>query len=117
MLGSIRADGSDDEGIAREYLSRGAKGLYQCHRPYLAKKGMPFRTAYKIVGQLVAECIEKNTVLDDLPLQEYQKYSDLFAEDLYKEIALETCVEKRNSFGGASPKSVREQIAWVKAQL
>ena len=84
---------------------------------YLAKKGMPFRTAYKIVGQLVAECIGKNTVLDDLPLDDYKKYSDMFEEDLYKEISLETCVEKRNSFGGASPKSVRQQIAWVKTQI
>ncbi|MBE5745309.1 MAG: argininosuccinate lyase [Clostridiales bacterium] len=84
---------------------------------YLAKKGMPFRTAYKIVGQLVAECIAKNTVLDDLPLDDYKKHSELFAEDLYQEISLETCVEKRNSLGGASPKSVRKQIAWVKTQL
>ena len=84
---------------------------------YLAKKGMPFRTAYKIVGQLVAECIEKDTVLDNLPLSDYKKHSELFAEDLYKEISLETCVEKRNSLGGASPKSVRQQIEWVKTQL
>ncbi len=84
---------------------------------YLAKKGMPFRTAYKIVGELVAECIAKNTVLDDLPLEDYRKHSDMFEKDLYQEIALETCVEKRNSFGGASPKSVREQIAWVKTQI
>ena len=84
---------------------------------YLAKKGMPFRTAYKIVGQLVAECISKNTVLDDLPLADYKKHSELFEEDLYKEISLETCVEKRNSLGGASPTSVRAQIAWVKTKL
>ena len=84
---------------------------------YLAKKGMPFRTAYKIVGQLVAECIEKDTVLDNLPLSDYKKHSELFAEDLYKEISLETCVEKRNSLGGASPQSVRQQIEWVKTQL
>ena len=84
---------------------------------YLTKKGMPFRSAYKIVGQIVAECIAKNFVLDTYPISEYKKYSELFDEDLYKEISLETCVEKRNSVGGASPKSVREQIAWVKTQL
>ena len=84
---------------------------------YLAKKGMPFRAAYKIVGQIVAECIEKGYVLDDYPLSEYKKHSELFEEDLYKEIALETCVEKRNSEGGASPKSVREQILYVRGTI
>ena len=84
---------------------------------YLTKKGMAFRAAYKIVGQIVAECIEKNCVLDDFPLQDYQKYSDLFEQDLYAEIALETCVEKRNSAGGASPSSVKKQIAWVNEEL
>ncbi len=84
---------------------------------YLTKKGMPFRAAYKIVGTLVAECIEKDCVLDTLPLQDYKKHSELFENDLYQEISLETCVEKRGSAGGASPSSVREQIKWVKAQL
>ncbi len=84
---------------------------------YLTKKGMPFRSAYKIVGQIVAECIEKNLVLDSYPLSEYQKHSALFAEDLYKEISLETCVNKRLSEGGASPASVRKQIKWVREQI
>lgn len=84
---------------------------------YLTKKGMPFRAAYKIVGQIVAECIEKGCVLDDYPLVEYQKYTELFTEDLYTEISLEACVEKRNSAGGASPKSVRIQIQSVREKL
>ena len=84
---------------------------------YLAKKDMPFRTAYKIVGQIVADCIAKGCVLDEYPLEEYQKYTPLFEQDLYEEIALETCVNKRNSEGGASPKSVLAQVAFVKAQL
>ena len=84
---------------------------------YLTKKGMPFRAAYKIVGQIVAECIEKGNVLDDFPLESYKKYSELFAQDLYEEIALETCVNKRNSEGGASPKSVREQIKYVRERI
>lgn len=84
---------------------------------YLAKKGMPFRAAYKIVGQIVADCIAKDCVLDDYPLTEYKKHSEIFEEDLYTEISLKTCVEKRNSLGGASPRSVREQIAFVKKEL
>ena len=84
---------------------------------YLTKKGMPFRAAYKIVGQIVAQCIAKELVLDNFPLSEYKKYSELFEEDLYEKISLETCVGKRNSAGGASPDSVRKQVAWVREKL
>ena len=84
---------------------------------YLTKKGMPFRSAYKIVGQIVAECIEKRTVLDKLPIDEYKKYSDIFDSDLYVEISLETCVEKRISEGGTSVSSVEKQIALVRKEL
>ncbi|MBE6534627.1 MAG: argininosuccinate lyase [Ruminococcaceae bacterium] len=84
---------------------------------YLTKKGMPFRSAYKIVGQIVAECIEKKTVLDNLPLDAYKAHSDIFEEDLYKEISLETCVEKRISKGGTSVSSVEYQIEWVRKEL
>ncbi len=84
---------------------------------YLAKKGMPFRSAYKITGQIVAECITKNCVLDELPLEEYRKYTELFYDDLYGEISLETCVAKRISAGGTSVESVEKQIAYVKKEL
>ncbi len=84
---------------------------------YLVKKGLPFRSAYKISGQVVALCIEKNTVLEELPLSVYKEYSDLFAEDLYTEIALETCVNKRISQGGTGVESVKDQINFVKTQL
>ena len=84
---------------------------------YLVKKGMPFRAAYKIVGGIVADCIEKDLVLDNYPMDEYKKYSELFGEDLYGEISLETCVNKRLSQGGASPKSVREQVARLRETL
>ena len=84
---------------------------------YLTKKGMPFRSAYKIVGQIVAECIEKRTVIDNLPLEAYKAHSDIFEDDLYKEISLETCVEKRISKGGTSVSSVEAQIAWVRKEL
>ena len=84
---------------------------------YLVKKGMPFRSAYKISGQLVALCIQQNTVLEELPLETYQQYSELFAEDLYQEIDLVTCVEKRISEGGTSVASVKAQIAYVREAL
>ena len=84
---------------------------------YLVKKGLPFRSAYKISGQLVALCIRENTVLEDLPLDTYKEYSDLFDTDLYEAIDLMVCVEKRISQGGTSVASVEAQIAYVKEQL
>ena len=84
---------------------------------YLVKKGMPFRSAYKISGQIVAQCIREGLVLETLPLAEYQKHSELFAEDLYNDIDLLTCVEKRISEGGTSVFSVEAQIAYVKENL
>ena len=84
---------------------------------YLVKKGMPFRSAYKISGQLVAKCIAEGCVLETLPLDVYKQYSDLFAEDLYQDIDLLTCVQKRISEGGTSVQSVEAQIAYVKERL
>ena len=84
---------------------------------YLVKKGMPFRSAYKISGALVAECIQKDLTLEELPLADYQAHSELFEEDLYAEINLAACAEKRASLGGTSVQSVENQIAWVRAQL
>ena len=77
---------------------------------YLVKKGLPFRSAYKTVGQIVAYCISTNKVLDTMKLEEYKQYSELFEEDLYNEISLETCVSKRISEGGTSVESVEKQI-------
>ncbi len=84
---------------------------------YLVKKGLPFRSAYKISGQIVAHCIAHGQVLETLPLEVYKTYSDLFEADLYPEIDLTTCVEKRISEGGTSAASVSAQIAYVKEQL
>ncbi len=81
---------------------------------YLVKKGLPFRSAYKISGSLVALCIKENTVLEELPLDTYKTYSDLFEEDLYTAIDLVTCVETRISVGGPSVADVEAQIQYVK---
>ena len=80
---------------------------------YMVKKGMPFRTAYKIVGQIVACCIAGGKVLEELSLEEYQQFSPLLEEDLYSEISLESCVEKRISAGGTGLSSVETQIGYV----
>ena len=84
---------------------------------YLVKKGMPFRSAYKIAGQLVAYCIRNNTVLEELPLETYQKSGELFEKDLYEAIDLDKCVQTRSSVGGPAEASVQMQINYVKEQL
>ena len=84
---------------------------------YLVKKGMPFRTAYKISGQIVSECIGKGLVLETFPIEEYKKHSELFDNDVYNDINIENCVEKRISAGGTSSASVKEEIELVKKEL
>ena len=80
---------------------------------YLTKRGLPFRSAYKIVGTIVGRCVKDSLTLDELSLDEYKTYSDIFAEDLYYEISLETCVRKRISKGSTGYASVDEEIVWV----
>jgi len=84
---------------------------------YLVKKGMPFRTAYKISGSIVADCIKSGLVLDNYPLEKYREYSELFESDLYDDISLVTCTQKRISLGGTSQKSIDTQIEFVKSNI
>lgn len=77
---------------------------------YLTKKGVSFRDAYKLSGQIVAYCIDNNKTLNQLSIDEYKQFSKIFEEDIYKAIDLKTCVESRMSFGGPSKKAVEEQI-------
>ena len=104
----------------RENMKRAAQGGFinaTDLADYLVTKGMPFRTAYKISGQLVAKCIEDKCVLEDLSLETYKSYSDLFDNDLYEVIDLEACVNRRISEGGTSVTSVEKQIAYVREML
>ena len=84
---------------------------------YLVRKGLPFRSAYKVSGKLVSECIQTGCVLETLPLESYRQYSTLIEDDVYAAIDLQTCVESRISEGGTSPESVDKQIAYIKEQL
>ena len=81
---------------------------------YLTKKGMPFRSAYKTVGQIVAFCIDNGLVLENMTLDQYKQFDDTFENDLYGEISLETCVKKRISAGSTGPESVNAQIEYIK---
>ena len=80
---------------------------------YLTKKGMPFRAAYKTVGQIVAYCISGGKVLEDMTLDEYKGFSVDFEDDLYDAISLESCVNRRISEGSTGPVAVAAQIEIV----
>ncbi|MCD8001706.1 MAG: argininosuccinate lyase, partial [Oscillospiraceae bacterium] len=84
---------------------------------YLVRKGLPFRSAYKISGQLVSECIQRGCVLETLPLEVYRQHSALIEADVFAAIDLQRCVDSRNSLGGTSVRSVEAQIAFVKKSL
>ena len=84
---------------------------------YLVRKGLPFRSAYKISGRIVAKCIAEGTVLEALPLETYKEFSELFDTDLYENIDMKHCVETRISAGGTSVASVEAQIFAVRQSL
>ena len=112
MIGGMKA-------IPQNMMTAAQKGFINATdlADYMVKKGMPFRTAYKISGQIVADCIARNLVLENYPLEDYQKHSALIGEDVYSAVDLSVCVEKRISLGGTSVTSVRQQIAYVREQL
>ena len=80
---------------------------------YLVGKGLPFRTAYKTVGEIVAYGIKQDKTLEEISLDEYKKFGDVFGEDLYAAIDLSACVRRRTSEGGTGAKSVEKQIRFV----
>ena len=84
---------------------------------YLVKKGAAFRNAYKIVGEIVGDCVKKGKTLDEVSLDEYKAISPLFDEDLYSAIDLVNCVKSRISSGSTGFDEVQKQIDYVKTIL
>ena len=84
---------------------------------YLVEKGIPFRDAYKITGNILKECEEQNLTLENFPLEMYKKHSDAFDETIYKKVDLKECVIRRNVAGGPAPERVKEHIEAVKTKL
>ena len=78
---------------------------------YLVGKGVPFRDAHGIVGQLVLFCIDKDIALDDMTLEEYKAISPVFEDDIYEAISLKTCVEKRMTIGAPGMEAMKKVIA------
>ncbi|MGI6071427.1 MAG: argininosuccinate lyase [Lachnospiraceae bacterium] len=84
---------------------------------YLVLKGLPFRSAYKISGRIVSDCIKTGKVLETMTLEDYQSYSEMFDEDIYEAINLDNIVKKRISEGGTSPDNFPAQLKYVKEKL
>lgn len=84
---------------------------------YLVKKGIPFRDAHSIIGKLVLYCIEKNKSIDELSIEELNELSPVFENDVYDEISMKTCVEKRLTKGAPGPIRMKEAIASYKKYL
>lgn len=100
----------------RNAASKGFINATDC-ADYLVKKGIPFRKAYKIVGQIVSFCIENDITLEEMQIEDYKKFDNNFDKDIYNEISLEKCVINRNIIGGPSPIQVSKRIAEVKEIL
>lgn len=84
---------------------------------YLVKKGMPFRDAHRVVGETVRYCVDNNKTFDQLTMEEFKQHSELFGEDIYHEISLETSVGARKSYGGTAPEAVKVQMQNAEAFL
>ena len=97
----------------RAAANRGFINATDC-ADYLAKKGMPFRDAYKITGQLVYACTQSGRTLEELSLDELKEISPLFDADVFDALSMETCVAQRRSYGGPSPDETSRQIAMLR---
>ena len=84
---------------------------------YLAKNGMPFRDAHKVVGEIVLYCEEKKKLISEMGLDEYKKFSELFKDDVTEKVSIEGCVRERNSYGGTSYREVQRQIDNAKKNM
>ena len=77
---------------------------------YLVKKGMPFRDAHSVIGRIVLYCIDKNIAIDDMELSELKEFSDMFENDIYEAVSMETCVNKRNTKGAPGLNAMEKEI-------
>ena len=100
----------------RDAAAKGFINATDC-ADYLVKKGIPFRDAYKITGEIVRLCIENNLTLETLPIEKYKEFSSKFENDIFETINLETCVMQRKVEGGPAPESVKAQIEYIRKKI
>ncbi|MBQ8160846.1 MAG: argininosuccinate lyase [Clostridia bacterium] len=106
--------------FCQENMARGAEGGFTNATDladYLVRQGVPFRDAHRVVGELVAHCLDKNCTLLELSLEELQTFHPSFQEDVYEAISMKACVERRNIPGAPSPEAVEKSIQAARAAL
>ncbi|MBE7026856.1 MAG: argininosuccinate lyase [Ruminococcaceae bacterium] len=99
--------------IKKGTMLRGAKGGFTNATDaadYLVKKGLPFREAHAVVGKMVAYALEKGKALDEFSMDEFKTCSDIFEDDVYDAISMDTCVNGRNIIGGPAKEMVKTAI-------
>lgn len=103
--------------VKKDNMLKGSKGGFTNATDvadYLVKKGLPFREAHAVVGQMVFYCIERDIALDDLSMEQFKKFSDIIDEDIYNAISMETCVNDRKVIGGPAKEVVESAIKAAK---
>ena len=104
----------------KDVMEKGAAGGFtnatDC-ADYLVKKGVPFRDAHRVVGELVAHCLNEGKALLDLSLEELQRFHPAFGEDVFEDLSMIACVEKRKIPGAPAPEMVQAAIASARARL
>jgi argininosuccinate lyase len=105
MLSTIRFRGDIMEQSAKNGFTNATDAA-----DYLVNKGVPFRDAHGIVGQLVLYCIEKDIALEQMSLEEFKQISPVFESDIYETISLTTCVNKRNTIGAPGLEAMKQVL-------
>ena len=104
----------------KDVMEKGASGGFtnatDC-ADYLVRKGVPFRDAHKVVGELVAHCLTEDKALLDLTLEELQSFHPAFEQDVFGDLSMKACVEKRNIPGAPAPEQVQAAIDSARKQL
>ncbi|MCD8039930.1 MAG: argininosuccinate lyase [Clostridia bacterium] len=116
----IMAELLDNITFRTNRMKKAAESEFACATDvadYLAKKGVPFRTAHGVTGKIVRWCIEQGRTLQNMTIEEYQSFDERFDIDICETVKGKTCAEARTSFGGASPKCVKENIRSIKKRL
>lgn len=84
---------------------------------YLTKKGLPFRDAHRVTGQIVAYCVKKGITLEEMTLDEWRRFSPLFKGDIRGAVSIKKSVRTRKVYGGTSPEAVRRRLKRVISEI
>ena len=117
---NIMAELIDNITMRGNKMKKAAEAEFACATDvadYLAKKGVPFRTAHSVTGRIVRWCIAEGRTLQNMTIEEYQSFDKHFDVDICQTVLAKNCADARTSYGGASPRCVKENIRSIKKRL